>query len=227
MKKISDKATRRIEVIGFIAVTLILLMIAMSGCVNAKKATRFMRENPQVAAEFCADEFPVKTVTDSAGYKQSLAVIDSLISAQDSERLITQAERDQMIEDIERLKATAEPDCDSLTEAVYRYAAKEKARADKLDRSNNALIKAAKNVKPIRDTVENTARVKALQMENESLTREINLKADQLAVLKDRVKGKVLIPWWILVIAGLSLAGWSYWRIKAGALRKLINKFKP
>lgn len=212
----------------FIILTLLLLIMTFS-CTTAKKATRYMHEHPQVAAEFCADEFPVKTVTDSAAYKKSLDVIDSLIKVQEAEKEITQAEREVMINDIERLKAMPDPDCDSVSDAVYRYAAKEKKRADNLESSNLSLQRAAKNVKPIRDTVENTARVKASELQLQAVNNKLEKVAgerDELKDFRNSMRGKVHIPIWILIVAGVALAGWIYWRIKAGALNKVLAKFK-
>lgn len=55
---------------------------------------------------------------------------------------------------------------------------------------------------------------------------KLKLERDNLQAFKDSMKGKVHIPWWILALAGVALTGWAYWRIKAGALNKVIHKLK-
>jgi hypothetical protein len=47
----------------------------LSGCTTAKKATRFMNEHPEVSAAFCAEKYPIDTVTT---IKDSL-VTDTLL----------------------------------------------------------------------------------------------------------------------------------------------------
>jgi hypothetical protein len=68
-------------------VSLAFFALFIAGCVNQKKATRYMREHKNVAASVCAEMFPVKEVErkempyDSAAYYRSL---DSLKSHSDS-----------------------------------------------------------------------------------------------------------------------------------------------
>lgn len=55
---------------------------------------------------------------------------------------------------------------------------------------------------------------------------ELSRENDELRKFRDSMRGKVHIPWWVLAIIGVALAGWIYWRIKAGALNKALSKFK-
>lgn len=220
---------KQYHVAGFIMIVIVILLFVFSSCTNAKKATAFMLAHPEVSAPFCADEYPVKVNTDSSGFKQSQKIIDSLIAVAEGDKLINQGERTDLINEIERLKNSPVPDCDSISDAVYRLAAKEKQRADKLEASNKELQRAARNVKPIRDTIENTAKAEAYRIELDAAKLQAmkqQAKIDELQAFKDSMKGKVHIPWWILALAGVALAGWAYWRIKAGALNKVLNRFK-
>lgn len=83
----------------------------------------------------------------------------------------------------------------------------------------------------VTDTIikENTARVEAIRLQlNEATDKgmELSRENDQLKKFRDSMRGKVHIPWWVLVIIGLAVIGWAYWRIKAGALNGVISKMK-
>lgn len=54
----------------------------------------------------------------------------------------------------------------------------------------------------------------------------LNAENNELKAFKKSMRGKVHIPWWIIALAGTGLLGWAYWRIKAGALKKVINNLK-
>lgn len=73
------------------------------------------------------------------------------------------------------------------------------------------------------------AQLRASQAREDKLREELDAVAaerDSLAEFKRSMRGKVHIPWWVIVLIGIGLAGWAYWRIKAGALNKVINKLK-
>lgn len=55
---------------------------------------------------------------------------------------------------------------------------------------------------------------------------ELSRENDGLKEFRDSMRGKVHIPWWVMVITGLAVIGWAYWRIKAGALNGVISKMK-
>lgn len=64
--------------LSFFIIVLLLLAILfwfVCGCTTAKKATNFMLTHPEVAAEFCAKEFPVK---DSLIKGDSIILYDTL-----------------------------------------------------------------------------------------------------------------------------------------------------
>lgn len=53
----------------------ILIIFLLSGCLSQKKVQRYLNENPQTAAEYCAEEFPVK---DSVYVKDTVVLYDTL-----------------------------------------------------------------------------------------------------------------------------------------------------
>lgn len=94
-------------------------------------------------------------------------------------------------------------------------------------------VPGATQVKTITVSRVDTIEVDSYVYERASMSERLKASEASLAAvtasyseLKDRVRGKVLIPRWWLLILGLALAGWAYWRIKAGALNKVISKLK-
>lgn len=53
----------------------LLIIFLLASCTNAKKATRFMNEHPEVLAPICAEKFPVK---DSLVKGDSVVLYDTL-----------------------------------------------------------------------------------------------------------------------------------------------------
>lgn len=193
-----------------IAILLILIVWFGSGCMNAKKASNYMRNHPDVAAPVCADLFPVKSVTDSSAYLQSLAVIDSLINTMADRQDLTDRERSELYSVIDRLQNNR-PDCDSVVAPVRELADREKSRADNLQSSNQQLRQAARNLKPIRDTIENTAKTRAYQLQlQECADEKIELSNKLSAMTQDRDKWRSEArgwkrKFWILLIVAAVL----------------------
>lgn len=202
-------------------VILLLFILSLPSCYNQKKATvqhgRAVTTFPIIGAEYCANEYPVKTKTDSTAYKNSKNIIDSLAKALKEDSVITKAERDAMIKLIQSLenRPIETKNCDSLSEAVYKLAAKEMARGDRLQEINNRLIIAANNLQPIRDTIENTAKFEVCRDE---LGKVIGLLVAETAEVK-KWKAKSKKHFWIMSGLGLLLL------IIAGL--KIRSMFKP
>lgn len=192
-----------------IAILLILLAWFGSGCINAKKASNYMRNHPDVAAPVCADLFPVKTVTDTKAFDSSIAVIDSLIAAIDERRGLTDAERAELYGLIDRLQ-NDRPDCDSVMLPALDLIAKERQRADQLASDNKRLQQAARNVKPIRDTVENTAKTRAYQLQLQQcedeklrLTQDLGNMTESRDEWRSNARGWKWKFWILLIIAAI------------------------
>lgn len=138
-----------------------LLIVLLSGCYSISKAkSQFSRAAvayPELPADYCARTYPVIAKTDSSDYKKGLYILDSLIklSGVKSSSELTDEERENLLGMINSIRlAIPEPEnCDSLSEAIYRLAAKERQRGDYLQRVNSDLILAAKNLKPVHDTI--------------------------------------------------------------------------
>ena len=181
----------------------IILILFFASCMTTKKATSYLEDKGELP-KICADKFPVKVVTDSTEYKKSKAAIDSLVKSLKNDSLISESERQALVKEIEEIrKSIKEPEnCDSLSEGIYRLAAKEKRRGDVLEEKNKALAAAVNNLKPIRDTVENTARVAQLQGDVSNCIEELNKKDvrnAETAEDRDGWKKKAKQRWWIII----------------------------
>lgn len=186
-------------------ICLIFILSIPQGCYSEKLFKKQLSRGAiayrGVVAEYCANEYPVKTKTDSAAYKNSKNIIDSLSKAMKDSALITNKERELMLERIKDLqnRPVETKNCDSLSEAVYKLAAKEMARGDRLQEINNRLIIAANNLQPIRDTIENTAKFQVCRIE---LGKVIGLLVAETADVK---KWKAKSKKHFLIMSGLGL----------------------
>jgi len=131
------------RVLLFIAV---ILFIGCSPIRTAEKArgelAKISIKYPEIPAKYCADKYPVVAKTDSTGYLASRKAIDSLIAAIAADSVLSRTDLEKTLEAIRRLqeamKPQPNPECDSLTDAIYRYAAAQSARANRLEIANKA-----------------------------------------------------------------------------------------
>lgn len=154
---------------------LIIAVVLFFGCSPIRTAEKARGElakisvkYPEIPAKYCADKYPVVAKTDSSGYLASKKAIDSLISAIAADSVLSRTDLERTLEEIRRLqealKPQPNPDCDSLTDAIYRYAAAQSARANRLEITNKALISAARDLRPVHDTIVNTAQYDVCQI---------------------------------------------------------------
>lgn len=165
------------------------LVLLLAGCVNSKKATRYMNEHKDKLAELCAENFPAK---------------DSII-VRDSIRL------DTIYEDGEIVQVWVPSNPDTI---LVKAQCPPHKLITRTVRRDSIIIRV--------DRAKETMLINNANQLNEALIK-VTSQRDEL---KARVKGKVLLPWWWLLIAGIGLAGWAYYRIKAGALNKVLSKLK-
>ena len=154
---------------------LIIAVVLFFGCSPIRTAEKARGElakisvkYPEIPAKYCADKYPVVAKTDSSSYLASKKAIDSLISAIAADSVLSRTDLERTLEEIRRLqealKPQPNPDCDSLTDAIYRYAAAQSARANRLEIANKALISAARDLRPVHDTIVNTAQYDVCQI---------------------------------------------------------------
>jgi len=205
----------------FIAVVLAWVIIAFTSCYSERKAkSQFSKAAvayPKIPADYCAATFPVHNTTDSSAYLESLKTIDSLTSVLLNDNLLSQDERQSLILEIERIRGLiVEPkNCDSLSDAIYKLANKEKQRGDKLQVAYNNLVTASHELKPIHDTVENKAALKACQIDNSTMTDLLAQRTAEVEKYKGQAKKRGYIMWGLL-LAILLVIGF-----------KVYNSFKP
>ena len=131
---------------------------------------------PEIGAIYCALTYPVKDSSvkgDSAEYKKSRMAFDSLYNSAKEDSVIYQQEIDRLVGEVNRVRSTMadSQNCDSLSEAIYRIAAAEKMKSNKLQEVNRRLLLAVENIKPIHDTLfkESSSRLKACELEREAV----------------------------------------------------------
>ena len=201
-------------------IAIILVTILTSSCYNQRKATQqFSRAAvayPKLPAEYCAATFPVHTVTDSSAYNESLKTIDSLSSVLLNNDLLSQDERASLITEIERIRGLiVEPkNCDSLSGAIYKLANKEKERGDKLQEAYNNLVAATHSLKPIHDTIENTAALKVCQLDNSIMTDLLSKKTAEADKYHGQSTKRGYIMWGLLLLIALVIGFKTYNSLK-------------
>jgi hypothetical protein len=184
-----------------------LAIIALfCSCSPSKKAHEYFSGHSEEFAKGCADAFPVKETTDTKAYDSSKAKIDSIIAANEGDKMINDQLRQDLVDEIDRLKSKpdshTDENCDSTQEAIYRLAAKERQRADAYEKKYNNLADAAKNVKPVEHFTENTARVEAYRQDVAKLTSALANAAIKNSELTEQVndwKAKAHKYFWIIV----------------------------
>jgi len=178
-----------------------ILLVGLASCYTENKARQQFSKAaiayPKLPADYCATTYPVNAVTDSTDYKNSKRIIDSLASALLNDSLLSNDERIRLTLEIERVRSLiVEPkNCDSLSNTIYKLVSREKQRCDKLQSAYNNLLVASQNLKPVHDTVENTAKLKACELDNSQLTSLL------IGVTADRDKYK----------AKANKRGWMFW----------------
>jgi len=201
-----------------LAIAILLVTMLTSSCYNQRKATQQFSKAavayPKIGADYCADNFSVTAKTDSTYYKESLKTIDSLSSVLLNNDLLSQDERASLITEIERVRGLIiEPkNCDSLSNAIYKLANKEKQRGDKLQDAYNNLIAASHKLKPIHDTVINQAPLKSCQLNNSLITDLLKKQTDKADKYKAQ-SGKRGLYMWSLLALVIVYCGWKVYGI--------------
>jgi hypothetical protein len=184
------------------------LLVCLAGlaelcsCSPGKKAHEYFAGHPKEFAQDCSDAYPIVPIIDSVGFKESQARIMELSENIEADKFKDDQDRAYNESEIARLKAIAPPDCDSLSESIYRLAARERRRGDSLEVKAKGIVQAFKDVKPIHITYENTAKIEACQQDNARLTSTLTnavIKNSELTAQVDAWKTKAHKYFWIIV----------------------------
>lgn len=184
-------------------VVVLALFAMLCSCSPGKKAHEYFAGHPKEFAQDCSDAYPIVPIIDSSGFKESLNRINDLASDIEADRFKDDQDRQYYEAEISRLKIIAPPDCDSLSESIYRLAAKERRRGDSLEKKIRQVTDLAKNVTPVIRTVENTAKVEACEQDRSRLTTALTnatIINSELTAQVDTWKGKAHRYFWILVV---------------------------
>ena len=206
-----------IWVIVLLYVALMVWCCTMSGCYTPNKAKgqfgKAVSSYPIIGAEFCALTYPVRAKTDSSAYLKSRQVIDSLANVLFKDSLINDTERERLMNEIKSIRnsITQPENCDSLSEGIYRLAAKEQKRGDKFEEAYNRLLLAANNLKPVHDTVINAAEVTACRLDLSAAVKLASDKTIEAKEWKEKAKKRQLIIIGLGVLIAL-YAGFKIWR---------------
>jgi flagellar biosynthesis GTPase FlhF len=174
----------------------------LCSCSPGKKAHEYFASHPKEFAQDCSDAYPIVPIIDSSAFKESLKAINDLQENLKADKFKDDQDRQWNESEISRLKAIAPKDCDSLSKAYTRQVNKEKSRADTLEKRVNQLTDAARNVKPVQTSFENTAKIEACEQDRSRLTTALTnavIKNSELTAQVDTWKGKAHKYFWIIV----------------------------
>lgn len=192
----------------FRKVAMIWLLVAVAlaavlfSCSPSKKAHEYFAGHPKEFASDCTDAYPIVPIIDSSGYKESLGKIDDLQEQLEADRFKDDQDRQYYEAEVTRLKNIAPPDCDSLSWGYDVLISKEKRRNDTLEKRTRQLTDAAKNVKPVKETQESTAKVEACEQDvarlTSALTNALVINGDLTEEVHD-LKATAKKRWWLIV----------------------------
>ena len=192
----------------FVNVRNLVLFLTVSylapSCINQKKVTRWLNENPGKAAEWCADEFPVKESVDSsykidsADYEQAYAEVwayaDSLLNELDNR---VEAGHGGYVP----VGSFPPPmSIDSLRLAISKQLRK-------------SLKPCIDSVKVITRTIENIARVSALSHDLREKDKVISARDQTITEQAKKIKAKTKWVFFFWILVGL-IAVYIYLKIR-------------
>jgi hypothetical protein len=201
-------SNKTIEKVGM--VLLILCLAGMMSCNPSKKAHNYFDAHPKEFAQDCSDAYPVIPVVDSNDYVKSIELVNAISQEMDNSNMASKEIIKKQLAEIDRLKSQPVPDCDSISDAIYRYAATQQRRADDLQKKCDQLNVAMKNIKPVKATVVDNAKVEALSQQIARLQGALTSALTENEKLsRDRDSWKVTaqkrgwLMWIIIVVAGI------------------------
>lgn len=199
-----------------------LVLFTVLGCLTPKKAVSFLKER-NLLDDTCAANYPtpIKSV-DSSEYLESLRKIDSLMVAYQYDSLFDEQEKELLRENIkELLELDSLPvECDTLCEAVYKYASRQEKEKNSLKAQLADLKVAIRNIKPIEIKVIDSAYTQTLherlwELNGKNSMLQINLdntKAELKELKDNKKKPLVVLGWFAVALA----SQWWFWLIVVG-----------
>jgi hypothetical protein len=228
--------TTRIILGIFLAAALIICISSCSTEHKIQKAIETLKNNDRLD-DACAENFPVISHIDDSAYKRTKQYADSLASAIVQEQEHRQFDRMIYEDQLNDLRNDQGLSCDSMNEELYRFAAKQIKRVDSLhaiidskDSKVRELQKAVSNLKPVISHERDTAAEAVLTDKLNQVTAERDKWQDKSDELKKQYddhmkkhKGHVAIyiPWWLIIIAMIAVAGSVFSKIKLGSFNPL------
>jgi hypothetical protein len=187
---------------------------------TTKKAVDYLKDK-KVLDDTCAANYPVRqTEVDSAGFKESLHIIDSLFDA----TLTLDAEKQDLAEYIRQLQEADTTgvllECDSLFQSLIYYGNQQKQEKEVLRKQVAQLRQHVASIKPIEIKVIDSALMNVYrdltnQCEdaNHSLKAKLDIAQDEIKEFKSNKKKPLVALSWF----GLALASqWWFWIIIVG-----------
>lgn len=211
----------------------LLVILLFTSCMTERKVSAYLDDHPGYAAQQCANRFPIRDSTiiheriDTAGYER---FIGEVLQYADSVAEVAE-QRNKAIRDVQAelntIRSQKEYTDDELERLQKKLDAVKPIDIAVIRKSVEAEVRA--KLKPCKDSIitvykENTAKVKQLESTQTELTRLQSGKKD-LSTLFGWLLSALIKKWWFWLIV-VALAGWVYWRIRAGALNSVLSKIK-
>lgn len=196
---------------------IILFLIVLSSCYGPKKAEqqtdKALDKYPKIVAKIARDAFPCDSIgTDSTAFKESQAELQKLFKYYDSvvnAGQFTKERLEQLRDSLQHEIDDSVFNCNDLIEKLYDECNKGTQENTELKKTIKQLKEQVKNIKPIKEIQVDQAQVYLIRdsfnVEHEKM---LNYKAKYEAEqalrkeLQARIKGKVMIPWWVFPLLG-------------------------
>lgn len=185
------KLHRSTRFVIFFSITIMAMALLNSGCTTAKKATRYMHEHPEVAAEVCAEMFPVK---DTVIKGDSIVVTDTLWGQEIVRDSVT-------VNDTVRITTTLPGKTITKTVRV----------TDTIVRENTARVATLEN--QLKEAIDEGLSLSRDRDHYKSKYEELD-KADKGKLV-------IRIPWWIVIVVCAGVGAVTVMKLKGIALNPL------
>lgn len=192
---------------------LLLMGIIFLGCYTERKAAeqvnKAIDQYPDTSAKITRSRFPCITKSlDSSSYLQTIKDLNEIIGGYDSALNAGGFENDKL-RDLLIKYQSGEHDygnCDSIYAELRKECSKANADNYKLKSTISQLRNSISNIKPVIKYIEDSAKIKIINSELNSAYDEIvkwktlyEKEKEEHDKLIAKNKGKIRIPWWILL----------------------------